>query len=93
MPVRNEVLKMRVFPNPNQGQFEITFRLDKPETVTLSIVDDAGKKIDEVQYINLKKGDNIIPYNLKISSPEGHYFVIIETPDQKAISKVVIAAE
>ncbi len=93
VPLHDEVLKMRVFPNPNQGQFEITFRLDKQETVTLSIVDDAGKKIDEVQFKNLKKGDNTIPYNLKTSNPKGHYFVIIETPDQKAISKVVIAAE
>jgi Secretion system C-terminal sorting domain len=92
-PGHDEVLKMRVYPNPNQGQFEITFRLDKPETVTLSIVDEAGKKVDQVQIKNLKKGDNTIPYNLKTSKPKGSYFVIIETPDQKAISKVIIAAE
>ncbi|MEM7103520.1 MAG: PDZ domain-containing protein [Bacteroidota bacterium] len=53
-PVENRTLQLRafsLFPNPNNGNFTISFRAEKQEPITISVVDVSGREVyrEEVQ--------------------------------------------
>lgn len=83
-------LKMQVFPNPNGGDFVVNFHLEKIVDTKISIYNAEGKKIDAKTLMNLNVGDNSYRANIKNPNAAETYIVIIETPHEKAVQKIVI---
>jgi len=86
----NSKLKVQVFPNPNEGNFEVRFQLDRIVSAKISIYSSNGVLIEEKLLEDLKLGENI--FQQKISGLElgGTYILNIETPYERAIQKVII---
>lgn len=83
-------LRIRVFPNPNNGVFGIKFNLEKPGLVWLSIADINGKVIDREQLEGLFQGENIVTRRLVGVSLGQSYLVTLETSTEKVTVKVVV---
>jgi hypothetical protein len=83
-------LKVQVYPNPNSGSFDVRFYLNQstPIKVTLLCID--GMRIDEQVLTDLGIGDHTIHYDIGRSAAKGTYILVIETPYEKAIQKLLI---
>lgn len=83
--------EVNVYPNPNDGKFNITFMAENDGPLVLKIVDVAKGAIVDTKFINAKKGSNtinivtnIIPANLST------YYLLLEGDDVKYIPKKVM---
>jgi len=83
-------LRMRVFPNPNNGVFGIKFNLEKAGTVRLTITDMTGKIVVQEQVGGLFVGENIITRRLGHVSAGQTYLVTLETGAEKATVKTIV---
>jgi hypothetical protein len=84
-------LKMQVFPNPNRGDFKVTFNLTKPSNVSLKLTDLNGKIIEISKFKNLKKGEHTLEKKLEEIADGGIYFLTIETEYETAYRKIILA--
>ncbi len=71
-----------IYPNPNDGQFTITFEAVL-SNIEVNIIDVHGRLIHSSQYQNT---DNI---NLEINQPAGTYFVEVKTPEGKKTTSFI----
>jgi hypothetical protein len=83
-------LRMRVFPNPNNGVFGIKFNLEKAGSVKLTIGDMTGKIIVQEQVSGLFVGENIITRRLDHIAAGQTYLVTLETGAEKATVKTIV---
>ncbi|QQS29457.1 MAG: T9SS type A sorting domain-containing protein [Sphingobacteriales bacterium] len=83
-------LNLQVFPNPNDGNFEIQFYLDKVVDIKLLVYSNDGRKIDETKLTNLKTGVNSYQFKLKNSDLNGVLLLTIDTPTERTTQKIVI---
>jgi hypothetical protein len=80
-------LSMGVYPNPNNGQFNVSASNIGKGNVKTTIFDTSGKMV-HVQNDNHAGGNLNISYNVKL--PTGTYVVNIETVDGKSTTKLLV---
>ena len=83
-------LKMRVFPNPSDGDFAVKFNLAKSGNATITLLNENGRLIEEKELTNLHEGENSYQRKIRRLDRGGIYFVTIETEFEKATQKIVI---
>lgn len=83
-------LKIRVFPNPNDGNFVVKFHLNQPEETKISLYRVDGKKIEERVLTDLVPGENTFQRKIRNLDKGGTYILTIETPHEKATQRIVI---
>jgi hypothetical protein len=81
---------MKVYPNPNDGDFIVKFNLTKIAETKISIYSLEGKKIEEKILTNLTIGENTYIRRIRNLDKGGTFIITIETPYEKAIQKIVI---
>jgi hypothetical protein len=87
-PLSRETLNILVFPNPNNGNFNIKYYLKDTKNVSLSISDVNGKIIEKMNLTNQVIGENI--YSPKIENwGTGIYFLTIQTSYETVTRKIV----
>lgn len=80
-------LKVRVFPNPNDGDFVVNYRLVKNTNVKISLFDDNGQIIDEQLFENQSIGEK--EYTRSIQDG-GVFYLVVETDYERAAEKLII---
>lgn len=79
----------RLFPNPNAGNWFLSFELKKSAQVTIDVIDVVGQKVASVLNQSMPAGTNLVQNNgLKLES--GYYFVQVNVNGQKATSYPVV---
>lgn len=86
----NGTLHMQVYPNPNDGNFNIRFDLKTLSEVRLTISDVAGNIFENSILNNFKPGGNSIMRNLKNFSGGSAFLITLETPAEKATQKILV---
>ena len=82
------IKKLKIFPNPSQGIFNLNFRLPNNDLTTIKIFDQNGKMIF-MNNLGIFTGD----YNETIdlsNNPAGTYYLMIQQGDFSISKKVVI---
>lgn len=83
-------LQMRVYPNPNNGNFIVKFNLRDNGEVKLTISDASGKLIENTVLKNLQAGENTYSKRIKNRINGGIYYITIETTYEKATQKIIV---
>lgn len=76
-----------IYPNPNSGQFTLSFATGEAKDVTVTMTDVAGREISSTQY------NNVSVVNQEINATDladGVYFVKVITNSESVTKKVVI---
>ncbi|HEX5625101.1 MAG TPA: T9SS type A sorting domain-containing protein [Saprospiraceae bacterium] len=88
-PQSREGLFLQVFPNPNDGHFQIQFQLAQAEPVRLTISDESGKTLLRDTIRDLQAG----PQQLTRDSPDlekgGTFFIRLETETAYSVQKII----
>ncbi|MEN8958214.1 MAG: T9SS type A sorting domain-containing protein [Flavobacteriales bacterium] len=84
-------LKMQVFPNPNRGDFKVTFSLKKRSNVKLKLTNLNGKIIEINEFERMKEGTHTLEKQIEEIANGGVYFLTIETEYEKAYRKIILA--
>ena len=71
--------QINVFPNPNEGEFEIVFELSKQQMTRLEILDMQGRLVKSANYAGLT-GQNSLEISLK-NIQRGHYILRLTCDD------------
>ncbi len=83
-------LRVKVQPNPNDGNFVVKFQLNKISETKISIYRIDGKKIEERTLRNLVLGENTFQPNIKNLSSGGTFILTVETQYEKATQRIII---
>lgn len=79
-----------LYPNPSQGYFELSFELDSPSTVEISLFDLSGKQISQLLDFELVSDKRFSRrFNLSSNLGDGIYLLQILL-NQKVISKKLV---
>ena len=89
LPIINDLLQPKVFPNPVTDQSFIEFNLDKQTTVQIAIYSGNGQKLKTIYNGSLNKGRQTIPLNNTDRKTQGTYFAIITTLDGMGFIKFI----
>lgn len=81
-------LNFRVYPNPNNGQFNVSFNSEVDGAASLQLFDLTGKVVFELNY-NAVAGENTIPVELN-SFSAGVYMLKFRQGDATQSTKVVL---
>jgi hypothetical protein len=90
-PDSPNTLELIVYPNPNDGELNISFSLSKKEDVTLTITDSNGALIDKVLLTNLDAGKNHFSKDINELSNGSVYYISIEASTEQATHKLILA--
>lgn len=74
-----------LFPNPNSGNWMLSFELKHASQVTVDVVDLIGKKVATVLDQQMPMGNNLVKNN-NLNLTSGYYFVQVNVNGQKAVS-------
>jgi hypothetical protein len=85
------LLNLKIYPNPNNGELNISFNLSKREDVMLSILDMKGTLIHKILLTNLMSGENIYTQDINPLAKGGVYFISFETSTEQRMQKLIIA--
>lgn len=83
-------ISMQVFPNPNEGEFVVKYRLTRIADTKISLYGLDGRKIDERIISGTTVGENLFHQKLKNLGSGGACILTIETPYEKATQKIII---
>ena len=83
-------LKLQVSPNPNNGNFVVTFNLTQLSKVKITLYNTEGKKIEEKTLNDVVIGENTFQRKLKNLDIGGTYLLTIETESEKITQKISI---
>lgn len=83
-------LEVMVYPNPNNGNFEINYNLLKPGDVMIQLFTLDGKKVDEQLLKNKPTGKHVYSRKMKQLMKGGTYMLILETESEKTVQKIII---
>jgi len=81
---------MRVYPNPNNGDFVVKFNVHTISETTISIFSLEGKKIEEKVLGNIALGENTYHRKIRNLDAGGSYILTIETQYEKATQRILI---
>lgn len=83
-------MKLKVYPNPGNGDLKLNFFLKSASDVKLSISDSSGALIENTILRNLKAGANSYSKSIRHLVGIGVYFVTLETTHEKTTQKIII---
>lgn len=87
----NNSLQMQIYPNPNEGIFNILFQLKKSSSVWLTITDENGKVILKEDLADQTSvGYNRVEKKFKPFKIGGIYFVTLTTKETSATQKIIV---
>jgi hypothetical protein len=84
---KDSSIQFRVFPNPTNGNFVLSFYSKNTDRISLSIINGFGV-VSYSSSFDVNKGENRIP--LQISLPAGQYFVKLVAGNEFKVEKLVI---
>lgn len=90
-PSSVSALNLNVYPNPYEGEMNISFNLTKQEDVTLTIVDTKGNIVEKLKLTNLKIGENSYHKSSNKLTKNGVYFISLETASEKTTRKLIVS--
>ncbi len=78
--VNSEKLNVKYFPNPVIDELNISFSLDRKETIEMKFYSLNGQQISSYKYNNLTIGENEITYNIsELNLNTGHYLCVLKS--------------
>ena len=83
-----------VWPNPTRGAFSLRFSVARPTNVRLSVLDLQGREVSVLTEGAYRPGRYQADWDGRMGrgvAPAGLYFVRLVTPEQKFVSRVVVA--
>lgn len=83
-------LKLRVYPNPGNGDFVVRFHLNTVVETRISLYSVDGVLIEDGVFENLKIGDNTFRGKINNLDLGGIYILTIETPYERAMQKIIV---
>ncbi|MEZ5047468.1 MAG: T9SS type A sorting domain-containing protein [Chitinophagaceae bacterium] len=81
-------LDLKVYPNPNHGEFVISFYLKNKSKVKLQILNENGQLLKTFDLNDAKIGLNELRPVLNINPSQGALFVLLESEFEKAVRKI-----
>ena len=81
-------IQISVFPNPATNELFINLKSNEPQTVSLTIIDELGKKVMETKEIKSTSGEIKISENISQLNP-GIYFAILKNESEKITKQFV----
>lgn len=82
------ISKFQVYPNPNQGNFNLTFEALEPGNLNIQILDFSGRVITEHKYDDLNAGNHYFTIVEELES--GLYFIKISFKDSYKTKKILV---
>ncbi|MCH8318216.1 MAG: T9SS type A sorting domain-containing protein, partial [Bacteroidetes bacterium] len=80
--------QLKVYPNPNDGSFILSYQLSEPEEILLRVKDMLGRSL---YFQKFPKSSGEIQHNIELQDyPSGIYFVEIQTEKVSKTVKVAI---
>ena len=79
---------LKVFPNPVKNTCNVTFTLDKPGQVRLSLLSVTGKRVATWLDRKMEAGFQFLTFSTQTLSP-GLYEVVLENEGKSAVKKVI----
>lgn len=89
-PTNARNLNLRVFPNPNGGNFSIAVYLNEKTDLRVSLLHPGGKRLKTWNMRNTPAGENTFQLDATKMQLNGTYILTVETPTEKTSQKVVI---
>ncbi|HOS49437.1 MAG TPA: T9SS type A sorting domain-containing protein [Bacteroidia bacterium] len=86
-------LNLNIFPNPNNGTFQLSFDLKNASEVAISITDVLGRSVFEVPSKYFSAGKNKISGEIKNTNDNQLYIVTLKTKDSTTIRKFIVHQE
>ncbi len=83
-------LHLRVFPNPNNGEFSVKFSLKEITPVLWSLTDANGAVLEKGTLTNLELGENIYHSKATKLLAGNAYYVSLKTPTEVASLKIIV---
>lgn len=83
-----ELDMVRFQPNPNNGQFELSFDLNEDGPVMVRLFDGAGRQVFDSDF-TAQAGTNTLKVDA-LGEPKGVYYLVIEQGNQAYTRKVII---
>jgi hypothetical protein len=83
-------LQMKVYPNPNDGNFVVKYHLTQTTDVKITLYAADGKLIEDQVFKNQPIGENTFSKYVRSIAKGGIYILTIETAYEKATQKVII---
>ncbi|MBK7035802.1 MAG: T9SS type A sorting domain-containing protein [Bacteroidetes bacterium] len=83
-------LKIRVYPNPNEGNFTVSYILTKNTDLRYTLFTVDGKKIEEKIFSEMPPGEYTFEQDIIDLNSEGTYLITLETNYEKFTQKIII---
>lgn len=83
-------LKIRVYPNPNEGNFTVSYILTKNTDLRYTLLTVDGKKIEEKIFSEMPPGEYTFEQDIIDLNSEGTYLITLETNYEKFTQKIII---
>ncbi len=84
------VHKVKVFPNPSDGRFKLSFEYNGKEKVSAKVFDITGKQVKNISK-DLVTGEASVSATVDLESPSsGIYFVRIEWGSKMLTKKIIV---
>ncbi|WP_178986472.1 zinc-dependent metalloprotease [Winogradskyella helgolandensis] len=83
----NELDQLSIYPNPNNGEFNIHFNPKSGEDISVAVYDIRGRSIYTKNYNNVSRFDETIQLN---NAQSGVYLLTIMDGSQKVTKKIIV---
>ena len=88
--ILESTLSYNVFPNPNNGNMNVSFSLDSKHNVKLELIDLLGKTIETATNTYLQAGDHSFEFGKKMDLASGIYLSKLTIDGKSFIQKVIV---
>jgi hypothetical protein len=80
-----------VFPNPFNGQTQITYSLDKNATIEINVYNVLGENVAEIYNGKQVAGNYNLKWNASRSMKSGIYFIRMNVDNKTSVKKIVLS--
>lgn len=88
--VENTIREVKVFPNPSDGRFKLSFDYSGEEKIVAKVFDITGKLVKDVSN-DLVKSEISVTADIDLESPSsGIYFIRIEWGKSLLTKKIIV---
>lgn len=88
--VERAISEVKVFPNPSDGRFQLSFDYSGKEKLVAKVFDITGKLVKDIS-TDLVKSESSVTANIDLESPgSGIYFVRIEWGKSLLTKKIIV---
>jgi hypothetical protein len=88
--VEQAISEVKVFPNPSDGRFKLTFEYSGQEKINAKVFDLTGKQIKDISE-DLVKSERSVTADVDLESPSsGIYFIRIELGKSSLTKKIIV---